>query len=152
MITASPLSGSLAIGESTIIDLFGDARNLTNAETNTTVLEFNYAGNTAPLLVQFIASNQVASAALPLATIQAMWGISFEPNISVELNASGNARTIRWPVAKDGLSHTYTVWYTDNLSTPFEPISDALTNIYEFTDEVPERVNNTQAFYKVSVE
>lgn len=153
IITASPLSGVLDIGETAPISLSGDGRDLTAPASVSSTLTVSYEGGSKDLPVTFNVSNSVAAAALSAKAVQDMWGTSFVPNIT-EQSEEGGARTIRWPAPEqDGNSRTYQVLYTPSLSEAFEPIPGAVfTDVFEFVDTDPVRTGNAQGYYKVSVQ
>ena len=128
IISASPVSGNIAAGIATNIEIIGDARGLTgngpNSVTNSTTLEFVYSTNTVSAAVNFIATNSADSAypALAAEVIQSMWGV--DPVISSQANIDGS-RTISWAPATDGVSRSYKVWYTLDLMQSFQQLLDA---------------------------
>jgi hypothetical protein len=153
IITFSPVSGTVAAGETADIVLRGDARSLTagapaNSVTNSTSLQFSYETSTAVSAVQFIATNSVETTFNP--AVQAdMWGTADGSAIvTSDTNADGS-RTLSWPAANDTLSRTYTVWHTTSLSSPWEWLATVVNGTVYI-----DGANNTEPviFYKVTVE
>lgn len=157
VITAMPLTGTIAPGATADITLTGDARTLdagggSNVTANTT-LSFAYESNTNDLAVTFIATNSMDSAYPPLSAAAVADMFGNEPLIWTEQSDSDEGRIIRWPAPQDGISRIYQVLYTPSLTQPFEAIPGAVfTNLFEFTDTDPERINSAQGYYKVSVQ
>jgi autotransporter-associated beta strand protein len=158
IITASPVTGTIAAGGTAQIKLTGDARSLTgggpNNVTNSTTLTFTYSGMSDDLGVTFIATNSVESVyAAPDAVAKAsMWGTPVVPNVVMSQDSTG-ARTLSWPAPEDMVAdpRTYRVWFTTSLSRPFAELPGAaVTNGYSFTDHLNKE--EPVIFYKVTVE
>ncbi|NOU36828.1 MAG: hypothetical protein HOO88_08665 [Kiritimatiellaceae bacterium] len=148
IISASPSTGTLLTGQTADILITGDARSLSgggaNDVTNSTTLTFSYSGKTTNAPIRFTATNSVEAAYA--ASAESMWGA--EPVFTSRQNSDGS-RTIEWFGADDGLSRTYTVWYTTNLMGVWEMLYRA-DNVYSFTDSIHAGV--PVIYYKVSVE
>jgi hypothetical protein len=148
IISATPSSGTLLAGQTADILITGDARSLgsggVNDVTNSTRLTFSCSANSTYAPVQFIATNSVETAYDAVA--EGMWGA--DPVFTSRQNADGS-RTVEWSGADDGLSRTYTVWYTTDLMGLWEVLCRA-ENIYSFTDSAHNGV--PVIYYKVTVE
>jgi hypothetical protein len=148
IISASPSSGTLLAGQTADILITGDARSLgsggINDVTNSTTLTFSCSANSTYAPVRFIATNSVETAYDAVAG--SMWGA--DPVFTSRQNADGS-RTVEWSGADDGLSRTYTVWYTTDLMGAWEVLCRA-DNVYSFTDSAHNGV--PVIYYKVMVE
>jgi hypothetical protein len=154
IISASPLSGTLPAGGTTNVLISGDARSLTgdgpNTVTNSTTLTFNFQGGSTNAGVVFIATNSADAAfsALSADAMESMWGA--DPVFTSQQNPDGSYLLV-WPMADDGLSRVYKVWFSTNLITGWDPTPLAtLTNGYSYVDTV--HTNEPVIYYKVTVE
>ncbi|MFA6174155.1 MAG: hypothetical protein WC701_10800, partial [Kiritimatiellales bacterium] len=150
VITASPLSGTIAAGETNTVTLTGDARSLTlggtNAVTNSTVFNISYTGGSTLLPATFIATNSVQTA---YSAQMAAWLAGTDLFVTDISQSANGSRTITWPAASDRLSRTYKVWYTLDLMQSFQWLA-TVQNGTGYVDAV--HTNEPAVFYKVTVE
>ena len=153
VIRYAPVSGTIAVGDTTDITLRGDARGLSAGGSNDVVfstdLLFAYDGGSPVSAVSFTAEESEESVFSARVLAAAQWG-SEEPVVCVQQNADGT-RTLSWPEAADHISRVYDVLYTTNLVGGVWSWAGSVTNdaVYVDTDEA--RCSAPMVFYRVSV-
>jgi hypothetical protein len=124
--------------------------NIVGGVTNINIIYAETITNTID--VTFTATNSVEGTfpALDAIAQASMWGKEVVPKVESQQNSDGS-RTLSWPAPEDNLSRTYTVWYTTNLSEPFQKHPGTpISNTYVFIDMLNK--NEPVIFYKVTVE
>jgi|GEM_PF-3502233 len=150
VITASPLSGTIPVGGTNTVTLTGDARSLTlggtNSITNSTAFDVSYTGGSNSFSAIFIATNSVQAV---YSAQQAAWLAGTDIFVTDVSQSANGSRTITWPVANDGLSRTYKVWYTLDLMQGFKWLA-TIPNGTGYVDT--DHADETVIYYKVTVE
>ncbi len=166
VIVMEPDSGTLAVGASQVIDVYGDGRGMTGGGGNSvaTNIPFNitYAdafgnGGTNNVDVLFGITNAVEDSFVPKIdsdgdgvsdAAETMFGS--DAVVTVTQDKDGN-RTVSWPKpAKAALyDRVFTVWYTTDLLAGWTPLA-TLTNATSFVDT--EHSDAPVIYYRVTVE
>jgi len=160
VLTVDPASGTLPVGSTQGVYLYGDARDLTPGGGNNiladTTFDIAYAGGTQSLYVAFIATNSVETSFGDMRDSdedgrsdveEILFGSDGE--ISVVRNAD-NSHTISWPdPTPASLNRNFIVWYTTDLMGGWIKLKE-LGNITTYTDT--EHADEPVIFYKVTAE
>jgi hypothetical protein len=155
IITVDPVSGTLPVGGSALVNIYGDARGLTsgtNSATTNTQFNIVYTGGTNAVDVRFRATNSVENVFADSNNNgysdlnELMFGSAGV--VDVIQNPDGS-RIISWPKAIDNLSRTYTVWYSTNLMSNWIWLAD-IPNGTSCTDA--DHANVPVIYYKVTVQ
>lgn len=168
VIRYTPASGSIAAGSNAVITIIGDASNqsigTTNSSTNATLsITHNATNMPSPtsLAVTFTATNSqetVFARASALADdsdgdgvtddAERIAGTDPQSAGSVFTVSTAAGRVLSWPSAE---GRTYTVWYTLDLTIPFETLPGASgLGINLFTDTA--HTDAAVIYYKVTVD
>lgn len=165
-ITVSPVTGTLAPGETQEITIIGDARGLAVNKTISATYNVLGGASTKPLKVNLKATAPLASAELASPAESALQDSDGDGQSDLaeilagtdELNADSafkanmdGSRTITWtePSGSGEINRTYTIWFTTNLLDGWQKLAE-VTNGTSFTDE--EHNDVPAIYYKVTVQ
>jgi len=171
VITVDPMSGSLAVGKTNVVTVWGDASSLTGGGTND-----------LPVSTEFTVSSRAPDVEVPVtftalgAREESYADADFDGlsdvaeilagtdehdedsifDVGVVQNPNGT-RTLSWPAPiaplPNGQTRSYTVFFTTNLLNAWTPILPALPEgTTRYTDSDPDRANAPVIYYKVTVE
>jgi len=160
VITVDPTYGTLPVGGTNVIAIYGDARSLTPPGGEivpvNTAFDIVHSFGTESVSVLFIATNSADSAYAPLDTDgdgrsdveEIMFGS--DGVVSAIQNTDGS-RTISWPEPTTGalLDRNFIVWYTTDLMSGWIKLEE-LGNITTYTDY--DHADEPVIYYRVTVE
>lgn len=163
IISVDPVSGTLPVGKTQVVDIYGDARNLplggTNLVIKSKVFQITSEATAKNVTVSFGAINS-AETSFADTDVDGMSDLKetlagTDANsadsifgVSVARSADGS-RTVSWPKANDNLSRTYAVWYTTNLMSGWTELYRD-DNFTSYTDK--DHPNVPVIYYKVTVQ
>jgi len=159
IITVNPASGTIPVGGSQVINIYGDARSLTPGGSKSvlvdTTLDVTHPGGTIPVDVEFVATNSIETSFADMPDSdddgrsdveEVLFG---SDGVVRVVQYPDNSRTISWPNPDDSINRNFIIWFTTNLTSGWEKLKE-LGNATTYTDY--DHANEAVIYYKVTVE